>query len=117
MSKTDSPAGDSDLPAQVTVGLKDVDDKRQWWGVKQHLAGRRGCDPDDVTHVDVARELLETYQFRRLQDDQRIKEARHAVASDHNVDTDDVTLRSLLKITAGAYTGYRSTRDWLDDDA
>jgi len=112
MSKSDSPADTLDIPKQVTVSITGDKRKQQWFEVKQHLANRRDTTVGNVSHRDVARELLDTYQFHRLNQDQRIREATHAVADDHNVDTDDVSLRSLLKITAGAYCGYQQTSNW-----
>jgi|GEM_PF-2647092 len=86
--------------------------------IKRQVADDRGVSPDDLTHTDILDELIEKYGFRRLEEDQRIREARHAVADDHNMSADDVSLRSLLKVTSGAYLGYQQTSDWeqTDDD-
>lgn len=110
MSKTDSP--DTELPGRVMIGLQRDQDIQQWLDVKQHIAEKKDSDPESVGKVDVIRELMEYYQFHRLNQDQRIREARHAVAEDHDVTTDDVSLRSLLKVTSAAYLGYQQTSDW-----
>jgi len=112
MSKTGSPADAIDIPQQVTVSITGEERKEQWFQIKQHIADRRDTTVEKVSHRDVARELLDTYQFHRLNQDQRIREARHAVADDHGMSAEDVTLRSLLKTTAGAYCGYQQTSDW-----
>jgi hypothetical protein len=106
---------ESELPGSIGVNVTRTEDIEQFREIQRHIAEKRDCSTDDVPRTDVLRALMRQYQFHRLEEDQRIKEARHAVASDHNLNMDDVTLRSLLKITAGAYCGYRQTDDWLND--
>jgi hypothetical protein len=67
---------------------------------------------DTDTQTDALDRLIEAYQFRRLEDDKRIQEARQVVAQDHSVEPEDVSLACLLKVTAGAYTGFAQTDDW-----
>ncbi|MCU4718382.1 hypothetical protein [Halapricum hydrolyticum] len=66
----------------------------------------------DLSQSDLLDRLIESYQLRRLREDKRIQEAREAVAKDHGVDPEEVSLRGLLKTTAGAYVGYQTTDDW-----
>lgn len=66
----------------------------------------------ELSQSDLLDRLVEERRFARLRDDQRIQQAREAVASDHSVDPEEVSLRCLLKTTAGAYCGYQTTNDW-----
>jgi hypothetical protein len=114
MSKTDST--DTELPEQITAGIRSKEHKRQWLEVKQELARRWGMDIADITHADVARELLDHYNPRNrlhhLRDDQRVQQTVEAIADDHDVDPSDVSLECALKVTCAAYCGYQQTSDW-----
>jgi len=121
MSKTDTPADGFDVPQQVTCGITDEKRKQQWYEIKEMLAERREVDIDDVSHADVARELLTVYdpnaehqrrQFQRLKEDKRVKETRGHIADDHDVAPEDISLVDVLKITCSAYNGWRMTDDW-----
>lgn len=97
---------------QLMIGVRRSEQIQQWREAKEQIAESRGVDPDDLSRPDVLGELLEAYQFHRLEDDKRIQEARQVVAQDHSADPEDVSLACLLKVTAGAYTGFAQTDDW-----
>jgi predicted ArsR family transcriptional regulator len=60
--------------------------------------------------------LKESARFPGVRRDQRIQEARRAVANDHNMEPEEVSLEALLKITCGAYCGYQQTSDWRPEN-
>jgi predicted ArsR family transcriptional regulator len=61
--------------------------------------------------------LRESARFPGVRRDQRIQEARRAVAQDHNMEPEEVSLEALLKVTCGAYCGYQQTSDWRPENA
>jgi hypothetical protein len=56
--------------------------------------------------------LIESYEFQRLRQDMRIREARQVVANDHDMAPENLSLQALLKVTCGAYCGYNVATDW-----
>ena len=84
--------------------------------VENALQTAEGELDDDPAQTEKVAHIAATYtecrQFRRLKEDKRIQEAIEVVAKDHGVDPVDVSLVELLKITAGAYTGFAQTSDW-----
>ena len=88
--------------------------------VEDALTQAKECLDDDeppeteqIAHV--AEAFLEQSRFRRLADDMRIQEARQAVAKDHGMVPEDVSIEALLKVTCSAYLGYQQTSDWLEN--
>ena len=82
----------------------EIDTKERFKTVQEEL----DCD----TQTEALDRLIESYQFHRLKDDKRIKEARQVVAQDHDVDPADVSLACLLKVTCTAYNGFQMTDGW-----
>jgi len=110
MSKaTDAPA---ELPDRIDIAVYKDADKRRFQEAHARLADRRGVEEGEIPRTEVLTHLLDTCQFTRLEDDKRIQQAREVVANDHDVAPEDVSLADLLKITAGAYTGFQQTSDW-----
>lgn len=72
--------------------------------------------PETERIAHIARSYSENRQFRRLEDDQRIQEARAVVAKDHGMSKEDVSLVALLKVTCSAYTGYKVASDWRPEN-
>jgi hypothetical protein len=84
-------------------------------------AAEAEMDEDDPPETERIAHIARTYrqcrQFRRLETDQRVREAMAVVAKDHGLTKDEISLVELLKITSGAYLGYQQTSDWRPSNA
>jgi hypothetical protein len=101
------------------IYLRREEHLREWDRLERAVADSKGVETEDLAKTETlmaaAEAFLQREQFRqarRLLKDQRIREARQAVARDHNMEPEEVSLEALLKITSGAYCGYQQTSDW-----
>lgn len=70
----------------------------------------------DLSQSDLLERLVEERELSRLRDDQRIRETIEAIANDHDVPPEEVSLKCAFKVAAGAYNGYQQTSDWLEGE-
>ena len=100
---------------RINIGLRDPQQRRKWWRVREAVAKKQGVEPENLTRPEVFDEIAADFlRLHRLRRDRRVREARQAVARDHGVDPEELSLANLLKITAGAYAGYAQTSDWQE---
>jgi len=101
-----------ELPEQMSVNLTRDQDIEQFREIRGVIAEKRDCPVDDVPRTDVQRALMRQFEFSRLNNDKRIKDAKEHVAEDHDVAPEDISLVDMLKITCSAYNGWQMTDDW-----